>query len=461
MRFRVLTGLALAAALATAGRVAANSAVTQISADPYDAPTPGQHHTEVEPDIASYGGTMVSAFQMGRNYGGGSTDVGWATSSGAGWQTGPLPGLTVNSTPPGSYLWASDPAVAYDAAHGTWIISSLGVGHQKGLGVSVNRSPDGVTWGNAIPVVASGTHSFDKDWIACDSYPSSPYYGTCYIEYDDITLGDTPFMTTSTDGGQTWSAPQKPRNGGCCIGGQPVVQPDGTVVVPIDTIHGMGAFRSTDGGASWQSEVKITSVRAHDEAGHLRASHLPSATVDAAGKVYLVWKDCNFEADCSANDIVMSTSTDGVHWSAVTRIPIDPVGSGVDHFIPGIGADQSTGGNRSSTHLALTYYYYPVSNCDPSCQLDVGYVSSTDGGDSWSAPQQLAGPMSPTWLASTSSGYMVGDYIATTIQNGLAYPAFAVAQAPSGDVLDEAMYSSQLGVTGASAGATLLLRRAR
>jgi hypothetical protein len=32
----------------------------------------------------------------------------------------------------------------------------------------------------------------------------------------------------------------------------------------------------------------------------------------------------------------MSTSADGVTWSALRRIPIDPVGSGVDHFIPGL-----------------------------------------------------------------------------------------------------------------------------
>jgi hypothetical protein len=36
------------------------------------------------------------------------------------------------------------------------------------------------------------------------------------------------------------------------------------------------------------------------------------------------------------HDIVFSTSIDGVDWSDVTRIPIDDVASGVDHFIPGL-----------------------------------------------------------------------------------------------------------------------------
>jgi hypothetical protein len=85
--------------------------------------------------------------------------------------------------------------------------------------------------------------------------------------------------------------------------------------------------------------------------------------------VYVVWQDCRFEPHCasiygSANDIVMSTSTDGLSWSAVERIPIDPVGSGVHHIIPGIGVDKHTSG--SNAHLALTFYYFPVAGCFPS-----------------------------------------------------------------------------------------------
>jgi hypothetical protein len=56
-----------------------------------------------------------------------------------------------------------------------------------------------------------------------------------------------------------------------------------------------------------------------------------------------------------ANDIVMSTSTDGSTWSAVRRIPIDPTTSTVDHFIPGIGVNpQTSGGN---IHIAIVYCY--------------------------------------------------------------------------------------------------------
>jgi hypothetical protein len=41
----------------------------------------------------------------------------------------------------------------------------------------------------------------------------------------------------------------------------------------------------------------------------------------------------------------------------------------------------------------------------------VGFTSSPNGGVSWSAPTQLAGPMALTDIAATSQGPMVGDYM--------------------------------------------------
>ena len=133
---------------------------------------------------------------------------------------------------------------------------------------------------------------------------------------------------------------------------------------------------------------------------------------------------------------MMSTSGDGLTWSAVTRIPIDAPSSSVDHFLPAIAADPATSG--TGAHLGLVYYDYPKTKCSTStCQLDVGYVSSTDGGAKWTAPQQLLGPVTVTWLASTDIGYMVGDYFAAAVSSGAVYPVFVGAQPPTGTTLDE------------------------
>src|SRR5207245_9433580 len=111
----------------------------------------------------------------------------------------------------------------------------------------------------------------------------------------------------------------------------------------------------------------------------------------------------------SANEIVLSTSTYGNTLSAVQRIPTDAVGSGVDHFIPGIAVDSTTSG--TTTHLALAYYYYPTANCSTStCQLAAGFVSSVDGGNTWATRTTLTPTaMNLTWLANTTDGSMVGE----------------------------------------------------
>jgi len=215
------------------------------------------------------------------------------------------------------------------------------------------------------------------------------------------------------------------------------VQPNGTVIVPINGFtrfnFTINAFVSTNGGASWGPTHRVAVVAFRHPAGGISASiPLPSAEMDASGMVYVVWSDCHFEPGCPASDIVLSTSTNGTVWSKVTRIPLDPLGSGVDHFIPGLAVDRSTSG--SSAHLVLTYYYYPNANCTAAtCQLDVGFSTSSDGGASWTSNTQLAGPMTLSWLPNTTQGRMVADYISNSFvaAGGPAFPAFAVAFKPT------------------------------
>ncbi|HLZ07522.1 MAG TPA: sialidase family protein, partial [Chloroflexota bacterium] len=347
----VPTALVLALVLALSSIVAAiATTLTQISSDPFTNTT-SQHQTQVEPDTFSNGSTIVATFQQGRFTDGGSSDIGFATSQDGGttWTHGNLPGTTTFVG--GTLARISDPSVAFDASHNTWLISGLGLNSSlTGVSVTVNRSTDGgLTWANATNVATVTTgQSFDKEWITCDSTATSPFYGHCYVEWDDNGHGNTIKMSTSTDGGLTWGAALQTANNATGIGGQPVVQPSGTVVVPMASAseNAMLAFVSTNGGTSWGSTVTVSSpVKTHAAGGGLRSGALPSAAIDGAGKVYLVWEDCRFETSCSANDIVMTKSSTGSTWSAVTRIPIDAVASGVDHFIPGIDADKATSGS--------------------------------------------------------------------------------------------------------------------
>lgn len=453
---RSCTALALIIAilltLSTASLAFASSdamRLLRLSNDPYTNST-SQHKTQVEPDTFSYGKTEVSVFQSGRFYDGGSSNIGFATSTNNGktWTKGFLPDTTIYATPPGTYQRVSDPSVAYDAKHNAWVVSYLGLtnGGNAPIDVASSHSTDGgLTWSNPVTINASGDFN-DKNWSVCDDTSTSKYYGNCYTEYDDASLGDLERMSTSTNGGQSWSAGIGPSGSPSGLGGQPVVQPNGTVIVPFEDLNGtISDFMSTNGGSSWSSPTTIASIDVHNESGNIRTSPLPSAEIDGSGTVYVAWQDCRFENGCSANDIVFSTSSDGKTWSAVKRVPSDPVGSGVDHFIPGIGVDKATSGNIA--RVAVTYYYFSNTNCTSNCQLYVGYISSINGGSTWSKSKRLAGPMSLTWLASTDQGNMVGDYISTSITHDRrAFPVFAVATAPKGTTFHESMFTVRGGL---------------
>jgi hypothetical protein len=421
---------AMGLVLSMAGSALAAVPLTTVSTDPYTNLS-SAHQTQLEPDNFSFGSTIVAVFQSGRFFNGGASNIGYATSTnnGSTWTNGFLPSTTVYATPPGPWDRISDPSVSFDAKHNVWMVTGLAITGTIGIAVLVSRSTDGgLTFGNPVTVKQKSGGFYDKEWIACDNTPASPHYGNCYVQWDDAFSSNLLHMSFSTDGGQSWTDSAVPGNAFGVIGGQPLVQPDGTVVVPIGGGIGIESFTSTNGGTSYTGPFGISNVSVHGVAGGLRdGGGLPSAEIDASGKIYVVWQDCRFRSGCSANDIVMSTSTNGQTWTALVRIPIDATTSGVDHFIPGLGVDHSTSG--SSAHLGLTYYFYPVASCSAStCKLSVGFVSSSNGGGTWSGPVKLFGRIRLAWIAPTSQGSMVGYYISTAYgSNGRAYPVIAQA----------------------------------
>ena len=300
-RLACAAALTAAALLATATAASAAVPLTKISADPFTNAT-SMHATEVEPDTFAHHGTVVTTFQVGRFFNGGASDIG-AVRSGSGGATWDaptfLPGQTFSANPPfgdpaSPYERTSDPTVAFDAAHNVWMISSIPLLPSLSVPtVFVSRSTDdGRTWGPPIsmPPPASNSVDLDKNWTACDNTPSSPFFGHCYTELDNFGDGDRELMSTSTDGGLTWSQPIQTAGHDKGLGGQPVVQPNGTVIVPYEALNGkIEAFRSINGGASWTKAVTVGNIRFHGVAGDLRTSPLPSAEIAADGTAFVAW----------------------------------------------------------------------------------------------------------------------------------------------------------------------------
>jgi hypothetical protein len=412
----------------------------RLSVDPY-ANADSQHESAVEPDSASFGDTIVAAYQVGRREGGAASNVGTSVSrdDGRTWTRSLLPGTTANALPPGPELGASDPSVAYDTVHGTWLVATLTV-ERSFSHLYVARSADGLRW--SLPVDVAGGPILDKEWIACDNGATSPFRGRCYLEYSDDQKNIT-VSQFSTDGGLTWSPAV--RAGAILVGTQPVIQPNGTLVVVAGDYRdenalagSMVALRSVDGGATFARFV-VADLQASDNSP-MRAISLPSVEGDSNGTIYAVWSDCRFRTACAQNDLVLSTSTDGMTWTAPTRVAAGP-----DAFIPGIAADPAHPGA-----LALVYaHYYSGCGGPGPCILGVSFVQSRDGGKSWSTPQRLdAQPYSTTWLPRAEGGRMIGDYFSTSYAGSRVVPVFALATTPLKGRFREAIFASSLHALG-------------
>jgi hypothetical protein len=135
----------------------------------------------------------------------------------------------------------------------------------------------------------------------------------------------------------------------------------------------------------------------------------------------------------------MTTSTNGTTWTNPARIPIDPLSSKVDHFMPGLGVDKNANG-----HLTTTYYSLRDAACGGNaCRIDVGFTTSKDGGKTWTAGKQLAGPMQTSWLPNSLDGPMLADYLKSDYVGGNPFGVFIVAKAPESGLFNEAAYTTK------------------
>ncbi len=385
-----------------------------------------QHESEVEPDSLTVGATTVALFQVGRNRSGGAASIGFSTSrdSGRTWREGILPGLTAASRPAGSSARASDPVLAYDAAHGVWLANTLALAPGV-TRLTIHRSTNGLTWTGPIDatIAQSDDLVYDKNWLTCDNGPASPFRGRCYLAYTLIGgRTDSLAVQRSDDGGRTWSAAvtqQLPVTGVI-----PVVQPDGKLVLAFWSGRtGMVSVTSTDGGVTLDAPVLISELTTRD-ARPFRAPPLIAAELERSGSVLAAWQDCRFQTGCATNDVVISRSADGKTWSAPVRVT-----SGRNVVLPTIGVEPGTG------RLAIAYYVLQRNG------VDAELITSANG-TRWSAPQRLNARRMPLeWMPQTTLGRMLADYIGVSWVRGRPLVVLALASPPRGGKLHQAIYA--------------------
>ena len=198
--------------------------------------------------------------------------------------------------------------------------------------------------------------------------------------------------------------------------------------------------RSTDGGDTFGPARQI--ARLLEVQIDVRAPAFVSGDVDAGGTVYLAWADCRFSRECTSNGIVLVASADGVNWSAPRYVPVGAPDAPAHRFVPGLAVDPATRGAGARLAIAA-YTVSKPQGCVDCEQVNAFLVTSADGGRRWQAPVRLnAEPMSTHWLAATSLGPMLGDYISTSYVGRQPIPVFALAAEPDEAGFREAIYAA-------------------
>jgi hypothetical protein len=255
---------------------------------------------------------------------------------------------------------------------------------------------------------------------------------SCVNETQDVVLRH------SDDGGKTWSAritaeAEAPNNANvhAAIGVQPMVLSNGDVVVVYDDVQAglfsfagtMKAITSTDGGNTWSAPVIVTPLAPFfEESAGLRAPNLPSATTDGKN-IWVAYQDSSLSGGTSNDILITSSSNAGASWS----LPFNatPGEATLDHFTPGLA---SANGN-----LYLSYRTHPTGSTAQTVPFADIVFRKIAGGSASGAPVSLDATLTNlneaafTTLAGMQLKFL-GDYAATAASPNTINPVWCQAQ---------------------------------
>jgi hypothetical protein len=144
---------------------------------------------------------------------------------------------------------SGDPANVWSKRDNTFYHASL---HTNGLGLwSFGTTCATSTF---VSMIHTGAND-DKELMAVDNNPSSPYYGRLYVAWTDFNNGH--IYVTVSDNATTWSTPVDISGKGDIQGAWPVIDPATNDIYAAwvhwdsDDIIDIEIVRSTDGGATW------------------------------------------------------------------------------------------------------------------------------------------------------------------------------------------------------------------
>jgi hypothetical protein len=356
--------------------------------------------TQSETSVAVNGSTVCAAWNdSGEGFGvNGFSGFGVSTDGGATWtDRGPFP------NGPGPDSNGGDPSLAYSARDNAFYYAALST-----QGLSLWVSNDGCQNFAYVGPIHVGAGD-DKELMAIDNDPASPWYGRIHVAWTDFTLaGDRNVASFSDDGGLTWSAPTVlAGTGPSSQGVWPAVAPGGNVY--IATLHRNNSdqliYESTDGGVTYTQRTNIATALPRPENAAATAAcgrtalngdirNLPSPqiviTPDAGAPAgYVIHAIYPYDSDGAGGDesnVFYRQSVDAAaSWSAEVQLNDD--GTISDQWFPALGAN-------AAGWLVASWYDRRLDVAN-NLNFDRYATISTDGGLTWQANIRISDVSSP------------------------------------------------------------------
>jgi len=386
---------------------------------------PGKNTAQNETTIAAIGSTLVGGandyrlYEPSENRYDASGGFYRSTNGGTSWSAGFLPGLVrANPTAPGPYESAGDPSVSAGPNNTFWYANLAFDRTNNANSVAVSRSTDGgASWTTSFVFqtpATQGTGIFnDKEWIGADPNNAD----AAYVTWTQFAGSSSPIVISkTTDGGATWSAPQRVSNlYALDQGSTVVVDTSGTVHVTFESFNGTHDeviyARSTDGGATFNvtALAPVDDIPSPLPGATFRDDSFPALALDGS-TLHVVWSNWN---GSNADVDYMRSLDGGITWS---NPPLTLAGGAGDQFFPWIAA-------RNGKVYAS---WFNRAGGDDS--YSIAGSASDDGGATWTAPITLSSATSNVTIGNQFSYpsclyNFIGDYNAITVDAaGVGHP---------------------------------------
>lgn len=350
-----------------------------------------------------------------------------SADGGESWIEAPPLALLTNPDPNKTWAGISDPVVAFDDAGGCYLVALPFPGHGSSfitLGIAVYKSTDGGrNWGPPNFIHPNTTGVDDKQWVASDRNPSSRFFGSVYIAWDD---GPKLAFARTSDRGATWTG----------FGNKPVGEPlafdsfapsiavtdDGGIYIFWIAGSIIKFVKSTNGGKSFSSPQNVVtglttltvglggSGFPKFPGGRFRVLTLPSACAGAGQTLLVSWADYRD----GISRIYYRRSTDGGNtWLGPTSgqallPPFLASGPNQQDFHPQLAS-------RPGGQIACAFYEFGPKWTGGPPWIHVFLVTSNDGGATFTTRERVTNvPWDPEVDAPLSHGdpntTFIGDY---------------------------------------------------